>query len=389
VTEIARYLAASRIGHLKEPGEASKIRYDALLSLCRGFIPSLENVPVVVVYSLNKTSEVVTFSSGPTLVFDQYIGQALNTLTRILYWADDERTAFRYFAKLLAEECVLTGNADLARHAAAVHVELDRFWKLPTIASAPEKLEEVLLQELFVFAHEYCHILMNADESFAESRHRIGELLLSSSDRAPSMKQQYEQYRARYPDSTTYEDFVDACAEKERFIAKSGEALRDELSCDDFALSVLIHACKTLGRPPGLAFRAAFLCMRHIRLLNYVRAFVRQVRDGQELSAVNDRVRLLQARQHQVRGVFSLAAKAAGIKEDLAATWSEIQTLSDDHDSRLDDPLLFGFFPKVGDVVSKMTDPSMLPRSNLQACFDLAELMGWSPREDQPSFLQL
>ena len=57
------------------------------------------------------------------------------------------------------------------------------------------------------------------------------------------------------------------------------------------------------------------------------------------------RVLLLQARQHRLRGIFNLAADLAGANDELEQFWTELQDLSDLHDQKIDNHLLFSVIP--------------------------------------------
>ena len=343
-------------------------------------IQAVKHPRVAIVYSLSKRSEIVSLDDEPYLIHDRYLGQTLNTLTRILYWAQSPKPGEHIFYRTLAEEALLRGDALGAKLAHGVAADLRRYWKVRQVGSSREVFLEVLFQELFVLVHEYCHLLMATLPEFAASRRRIG-VLLTESEYDPAIDEaRYVAFRLRYPDGGSFEKFAEIGLVMRTFLRENQALLVDELACDDFALNVLLHYARAEGHPASLPVRASFLSLRHIRALQYLRDATASEGAHTDVGGSVE-TRLLQARQHRLRTAYHVAANQAGYDlgpED--AVWRELADLSDLHDRRIDEPILFRIIPRFAKARRRLTVKE--PQGGITECFRLASLTGWSPSSE-------
>jgi hypothetical protein len=308
----------------------------------------------------------------------------LNTLTRVLFWGEDERAAQRAFARVYVEQAILAGDAGGAIAAIALLHRTQKFWTLPGTSTNPGVAALVHLQERFIFSHEYCHLLMAASTAFMESRTRTADMLLEPIDELHS-RAIYDRYLERYGASLGEIEFTQAAKAQEDFVADHRTVVRAELACDDFALHAAIMGCVKLRLDPLLAFEAAFLALRNIRVLSYIRGAA-DPRNRQADSLGGLQTRLLQVRQHRLRAAFPLVAEAHHLADRLAKLGPRLMELSDLHDQRIDEPLLFSTLGRIRKARKKTR---MNSRSGRDITVAIAEAEGWAPRSPVVQFVTL
>jgi hypothetical protein len=125
-----------------------------------------------------------------------------------------------------------------------------------------------------------------------------------------------------------------------------------------------------------------------VRAINYARAFVRQLVDETEPSGFDRRVRLLQHRQHRLRTAFPFIveilksdSRGAPTLESVTAASLDalISDLSDRHDSKVDEVLLFELFPNLSNEFADWKRRyKVSPQSDASQCILLASMRGWS-----------
>jgi hypothetical protein len=156
--------------------------------------------------------------------------------------------------------------------------------------------------------------------------------------------------------------------------------LIDELGCDDFALHVLQAYCKESRIPVTEMFKAAFLALRHVRAINYIRTFVRQMVEGTEASGYGERVRLIQLREHRLRGAFSMMVGGRGLRNRGRVTrlQAAISELSDLQDKRIDEIELYELFPNLpAEFATWREKKAQKIRTELPSLEWLANQRGW------------
>ncbi len=177
---------------------------------------------------------------------------------------------------------------------------------------------------------------------------------------------------------------------------KSSESdLVEELGCDDFAFYTLAKYGNSVSLPPVDFFKATFLVLRHVRAINYMRAFMRQLAEGAEPHGIDRRVALLQARQHQLRHVFPAMLTAIQSESGCAeiqqltaeAVHDEISALSDLHDTKIDNVLLFELLPNLSQEFLDWKRRYKRPdQYDIAQCRQLALARGWAFHLEEISY---
>ena len=113
-----KYIRSSRTLQQKPPPEMPVYlpTYASLLKVLSTSNPSLLNSNLfphlVIVYSLQRSHELVRIDGERYLIYDQYLGQTFNMLNRIWANSEDARDGEMYALKLLAEHyAALTWNS--------------------------------------------------------------------------------------------------------------------------------------------------------------------------------------------------------------------------------------------------------------------------------------
>lgn len=395
---IGAYLADTRLLSRDQPDEGTEAYYFLMVQFCNALIKSNANIkppPVVITYSAQRKCELVELGEDRILIFDKNLGQAFNTLNRILFFGEESISAYRGLLRYVTDEAILFGRSDIAAFFAMKTGKYAKFWDLPMAITRPGVWTQTYLQELFVFAHEYCHLIGSIDNAFHASRARVGKLLMEPED--VDLAKLYEAYVKRYGNDRSFEEFHKVQTERKSDLEASQDELVDELGCDDFAIHVLAEYCRRFRIPLVDSFRAAFLALRHVRAINYVRAFVRQLVEETEPSGFDRRVRLLQHRQHRLRMAFpyivdTLKANPRGAPtlENVtpASLDAEISDLSDRHDSKVDEVLLFELFPNLSnEFVNWKKRYKMSAHFDASQCILLASTRGWSYGIEKATFV--
>jgi hypothetical protein len=263
-------------------------------------------------------------------------------------------------------------------------------WDLPQAATEPFVHTQTWLQEAFVIAHEYCHLIMAADSSFRDQRARVGRIIWEPSDeRSPAEIR--EGLLERYGEAPSVEETSKHSSYVRDNVKSSERDLVEELGCDDFAFHTIADYGDSVLLPPIDFFKATFLVLRHIRAINYARAFVRQLDEGSEPSGIDRRVNLLQARQHQLRHALPAmltAIKSESVRNELQKLTPEtvheqISELSDLHDKKIDEVLLFELFPNLPEeFLAWKRRYKISDQYDIAQCRQLAIARGWAVRHD-------
>lgn len=375
------YLAGTRTAKSGQPNSALVPFYAGYLAFCREALkaPVAGHAKVAIVYTLARRSEVVHLGGEPIRIHDQHLGQTLSTCLRVMKLAPSLSAKARFFHRVLAEESLSVGDAAGATAGIYLCARFQEDWDaVPKLITDPKASIDLALQELFVIAHEYSHLMMEAWPELMASRRRVGDLLVKERQRRKDREADYAALEARYPGVETFESFKASGERQRQFHRAYAGALRDEVGCDDFALAVVLNYCKAYKLPAHHAFRAAFLALRHMRAVHYIRECVSPTKARWDVGGSLE-VRLLQAREHMLRGVFELAAKAQDVVEQLDGFWEELQDLSDEQDREVDLPLLTEIIPSFARARNRVARKR---RWRFADCAVAGELIGWEMRAD-------
>lgn len=395
---IRDYLRETRLFSRQMPGHFVEAHYIPIIVACETFCSALlhttKTAPRIgITYSAQRKCELVELGGTRTLIYDQNLGQTLNSFNRIVFFGEKSVSAYRPLLRMLTDEAILIGRIDLATFLLAKTLKYNDSWDLPPAATEPFVQTQTWLQEAFIIAHEYCHLLMAADESFRAQRARVGRLIWEPVD-DPSPVEIREGLLKRYGEAPTVEQIAERFSFVRDNVKSSENDLAEELGCDDFAFHALVSYGNSVFLPPEDFFKATFLVLRHIRAINYARAFIRQLDEGADPSGVDRRVKLLQARQHQLRNVFPTmlaAIKSGSARDELQKITAEmlheqISELSDLHDKKIDEVLLFELFPNLREeFLAWKRRYKRSEQYDIAQCRQLALARGWTiGRDDIP-----
>jgi hypothetical protein len=378
---LAAYLGATRIGRSDVSKDETLLLYRPLVELMRDTIRGTERerCEVVLVYTLNRFTEITRLGGRTLLIYDRYAGQALNTFTRILTWSTGPEASARAFARIFAEQAIIAGDGAGAFAGAETFARLGEHWNLPPASSDLTVSLQVHLQEMFVFAHEYCHLIMTGDDGFRESRKHVGDILIEGYLEDDS-EEAYRSFEARYPGYQTMDKWRSTRRVHRAFIDEHRDEIREELACDDFALNILVRSCLDRDIDVGLAFKSAFLALRNIRALAYIRRLSNPRLAKLGLAGARPE-RLLQVRQHLLRNGFVLAAKVHDVEQALHSISGELMDLSDLHDRQVDFPLLTRIVPELQKLRKFMLKKGV--EADMHHARKAARALGWDPDAEE------
>jgi hypothetical protein len=398
---IRDYLIDTRLLSRGQLNDATRARYAPMVSFCesiraRGAGGDDKKAHVVVTYSAQRKCELVELNTAQHLIYDRNLGQSLNNLNRIMFFGDKSVSGLRPLVRIMADEAILLGSHALALFFIGNEMRHNDAWTLPAAASRLDILTQTILQELFIIAHEYCHLIASLNPDFRASRARIGKLLWEPDDKPISGVKIRNRILKRYSEAASAKELERDAIETRHFLKLNEVSLVDELSCDDFALNVLQAWCRKNRIPLREAFKAAFLVLRHVRSINYIRTFVRQLATNKEPTGIDDRVRLLQQREHRLRqafpfivGIMKASKENKESIENLSAETlhAEISDLSDLQDERIDKVFLFELFSELPYQFSKWNKRCKVVTSKLPTLTEIASLRGWSYDVDDFTFV--
>jgi len=140
---------------------------------------------LLVIYSPHSYPHILRFGSQDVLVYDQHLGQYLNMLSRLVLSDGSATQVKRYLQKLYASRYFIKGMFEASATMATEYI-----WGVRN-AGAEEsdaktgalKERHVLLQEMFVMAHELAHVAMRRSaalrdyaEHYVDMAHEFDEL---------------------------------------------------------------------------------------------------------------------------------------------------------------------------------------------------------------------
>ncbi len=259
---------------------------------------------LLVVYSHAGQAETVSLDGGRTVIYDQYLGQIMNRLNRLLFENAPVTEVDAYLCKLFALRFLAAGRQREALEYAYVHFAWSSRLSSADFASSAERLKFTQVQECFVLAHELAHCILQDEQEPAyeavswwavstriEAREADEMRAKIPPDDFPVsyLRDFYTALDRRFGEATeeelaerqsrriedvlppellnpTAESFMDMMR---RVVAEP--RLAEECVCDAMALNVTAQwAAKQLGMPPRQALSAAAVGLHHLRLLQHI-----------------------------------------------------------------------------------------------------------------------
>lgn len=137
------------------------------------------NFEAVATFSHSRRVECVELNGKDYLIYDQYMGQTLNILTRMVFEEKSFKAVFVYLLKYAAEKFLQLGRGDLAIWPALLHNSMKKemdYFKNPK--PSQERQNSVVVQELYLMAHEVYHSLFKRHPSlFSDAERDAREFL--------------------------------------------------------------------------------------------------------------------------------------------------------------------------------------------------------------------
>ena len=259
---------------------------------------------LLVVYSHAGQAETVSMDGERIVVYDQYLGQIMNRLNRLLFESAPVVEVDAYLCKLFALRYLCAGRPrEALEYAALYHAWSDRLTNSDPATSA-ERRKFTLAQECFVLAHEIAHCIFQEEReparqasswwvvsTRAEAREADEIAAKIPPDDFPvsylrdfyaaldrrfgeATAEELAEREARRPEDVLPPDVLDPVAES--FLQMLRRVLADprlaeECACDAVALNVTTQWARGHLRMSATeALSAAVVGLHHLRLLRHI-----------------------------------------------------------------------------------------------------------------------
>lgn len=138
-------------------------QFESFLQILSKIHPEVKIPKIKITYSLNRLSETFVFQNETYIIHDQYLGQSLNKMNRILYY-EDQKESFAYLCKVLAEENYILNNIPKSI-AYSLSYQVNSKAKAIDLPDEFKIKKNILIniQESFIFFHEYAHSVVSND----------------------------------------------------------------------------------------------------------------------------------------------------------------------------------------------------------------------------------
>jgi len=265
---------------------------------------------LLVIYSHTGEAETVSLGGQRIVVFDQYLGQIMNRLNRLLFESAPVTEVDAYLCKLFALRFLCAGRPrEALEYATLYHAWSERLTSAD-YASSAARIMFTMVQECFVIAHELSHCIFQQEQepvvramSWWAVATRI-EARESDENRAQLppddlqvsyLRDVYTALDRRFGEATE-EELAERQARRiedvlpPRVLSPAPELAMDmmrravadprlgeECVCDAMALNVTAQwAKKQLRMPATKALSAAMVGLHHLRLLRHIEGLARR-----------------------------------------------------------------------------------------------------------------
>jgi len=233
-------------------------------------------VKLKICYSPERRTELVVANNEKYLIYDQYFGQTLSNISRIVYESESAAFGFNYACKILAEYFSMKSAFKEAELFARIHSVDDnklsniKKFKQPT----DERLYSVFYQERFLCAHEIIHHMNHQNESIFISAQEIVELYFEQSE---IRKKIFVEIATREGIDLT-DEMLDA---RYPMLDSVENSLIDEMTCDMIALDLVSMTSELYGSDQySIAALGCFQALKSLQLVSILRMAVEQYCDG-------------------------------------------------------------------------------------------------------------
>lgn len=341
-------------------------------------------VELEVIYSTNKTAEMLQLNGQYFLVYDQYLGQVFNMMNRLFFNSTEPRESLGYSFKIFAEEIQLEGRADAGLIFAISHIKLmEESATYKKDRDLAKRTTYTAIQEMFIMIHELVHFSKMADQNYiARTRTEALELLddmLTKFDNPElqddtTLSYLADEYKLLYGDQPYSKDMLPEgyfeklrdehiAMEKKsmnviRQMVEMSDQLIEEMICDEQAAMLTMYIMhREYKTHPEDSFDGVYLAMLHLRTIGILNTEAKhfnsnykedQTELSQFLLTSDLRTRKLRDELTNLNGVVS---KDETKKETMHRKM--IDTNERYHEILLD-PVLFMSLPKIARVKTEM-----------------------------------
>lgn len=358
-------------------------------------LPELE-----VISSWQRSCEIVELGGRSYLVYDQYMGQTLNTLNRIYHNSTDRQDAEVYGLKVVGEYLFLKGRPDLSAMLLAAHGELRKeHQSYRHDVDRVARLGFTTVQECFVMVHELLHLFMaqrpnprflrTAREFFVEAVERLND----PDPHAGAAAHLQDSYTILAPrgappppaiGTVEFEKFLDTSQRYHQEFSRqwidlleSRDDIVEECICDTQAAEITFAAMREWGFPRQVIADALFAGLLHLRITAVLERYADKLIGAGDSPPLGSFFQESVARVSAFRHHFAAVLSVPGRKRIGAALHQRFVNVSIRHSSIVLDPVLFGLDERLSRL---RKDPAALPdppstAEAIQMRKDLEELM--------------
>ena len=260
---------------------------------------NISDVELEVIYSTNKTAELLHLNDRHFLVYDQYLGQVFNMMNRLFFNATEPQESLAYSYKIFAEELQLEGRPDVALIFAMSYLKLlEESSTYKTDVDVTKRVNYTAIQETFILVHELFHFSKIADSKYiAQSRSEaltfMEDMLVRLDDTQLQEEATFsylaDEYNLLYGDQPYNKDLLpkgyfekirDQHIKHERDshqriteLIKTSDALIEEIICDEQAAFLTMYImAQEYKFHPEISFDGIYLAMLHLRTLGILNA---------------------------------------------------------------------------------------------------------------------
>jgi hypothetical protein len=348
LTPVNQQVRASYYARLFNILEESFHRYAA--NHIHGFEPGPFPAPTLI-YSNDRMCQVVKQTQGLHLVYDQYLGETFNLLTRIVYHARNVPDYAEAFGlKCIAQRLVSRGLLNEARWIALYCTGLQPKNPLPKFDTTSNRGLITMAQELFIMAHEVCHHFVKRNVAFHALQMVTAEIAFheaKSYGTHPPPKRNRRSIAKKYGFPVSVHAWKQAVKVKLDFWEAHKADYLEEIACDQFARDVVLDFARTSGFGPVIGFTAVMLAVRYLRILHYCKAMAACFGNEECIQPLNQDVQVTQMREHVLQASFPMAYKNvfgqpdSGYESSWAAVRAALDLINDQVDENLHDPIVY------------------------------------------------
>jgi len=353
--EVDQYIQASRTLSNRQTNDILyKRHYSLILQKLGGsqVFPQLK-----VVYSLQRLAEIVEHNDMEFLIYDQYHGQTMNMLNRILFNSTDPGDTEMYLLKLMAENYSIGGYFHIAfLFALAYNQLLETQDSYRNDIDLERRMLFTISQENYVLSHELAHIILQDTSRYF-----------------PAVQKEIPEKRASHKYSSvigfiaaqlgfrnieyTFLDEPDESSPWPINILLNGtesmglsSSIRDECCCDIIALLMVISALgEMFSGHVSDVITAIAMGLRHLRVLGIVNDLCRssisknfEIDEAMNIRLISDYM----TRTSNIRSFIGINSDKIGVKDENKLKMMLNET-ADHYEDIIDNPLMASITTKV------------------------------------------